>query len=377
MSESYPLSLSALQSAVDKLARLREHTPKVILDLLSLEDRLESYRSFHLDILSQEQYMFHPNHGIFYYPDMGNSIDLKEILQLLSIYNRSRGSSRSYSLDSTIKRDNRDWNIRLEYKGRWLLRFNRIDACINLAKPGVYLEPSDTFMKRLNNGRLIECKDVQGLLFAISINNSIISESSATYFKSTDYNGRNVVFDFKERHGQLVAHYFIDGENVECYAERGESVRFGSRNHMAIRDEAELQVLQLTHKYITINGISFLSADLRLLYNTFLFDTLVMTSESHIDLPNITIEDLLSLRDVFAGRKSLGELKLSGYTQMQLSGERTMLDVYDLILAKMFIDQTFVLGISLRQQLANIIIPVDVGKIVRLEELIKLVKVEF
>ena len=121
-------------------------------------------------------------------------------------------------------------------------------------------------------------------------------------------------------------------------------------------EEAPLEVPKLKHKYIKINGISFNSLDLALLYNTFLLETLVATQEPEINLPLMPLKDVKLLKDVFTGHTPLNYayIHFSDYTYRQLSGDRTMLNIYELILARREIDRIFDLGLPLRIQLASI-----------------------
>lgn len=121
-------------------------------------------------------------------------------------------------------------------------------------------------------------------------------------------------------------------------------------------EEPPLELPKLRHKYIKINGISFNSLDLVLLYNTFLLETLVATQEPEVTLPLMPLKDLKLLKDVFTGHTSLNYAytHFSEYTYRQLSGGRTMLNIYELIIARRAIDRFFDLGLPLRIQLASI-----------------------
>lgn len=364
---------------------------KFLSNLFPLEDRLNGYDFFLSDILSKDQYMLYPNISPTH--TEGEKLqDLKSLLLLARPYYYSL--PRTFNFNPIIKRDNRDWNVQVEYNGTWSVVFNKIDEN-NRNTPGLYQRPSNAFLNDLMNTRFIKNEEISKLPDYIATSLGLrLEQSTLPYTRSIIYNGRNVVFNkgiVRPRHDEVFAHYFIPiitgvpslmgSENIEA------SIRhidyYETTNHVALRDEDKLEVPRLERlsptgalavqgKYIKINGISFLSADLRLLYNTFLFETLVMTGEDSINLPNVSLEDLRSLRDVFNGMKSIGELGLSSYTAKQLSGDRTMLDIYDLILAKMYIDRAFSIGVPLRQQLANIKIPQNVGTIVRLEELVRI-----
>ena len=148
------------------------------------------------------------------------------------------------------------------------------------------------------------------------------------------------------------------------------ALTFANR-YAPIYEEALLTVPYLNHKYIKINGVSFLSRDLRLLYNTFLFETLVYTNESDITFPTLRYSDLLLLRDMFAGMSPMLYVyeHLSEYAYNQLSGERTMFSIYDEIVVRIAIDKAYSPGAILRDQLKQAVIPKEIGRIVRLEEL--------
>jgi len=138
--------------------------------------------------------------------------------------------------------------------------------------------------------------------------------------------------------------------------------------------EEELHVAISNFKYITLHGICFLASDLRLFYNSFLYDTIVGTGEANFDLPNLSLKDLRLMRDVLAGRISFLYFysNLSAYAYAQLSAKRTLLDIYDFIPARYYIDHAYVIGVPLRQQLKAIQIAASTGVIKRLEEVINL-----
>lgn len=127
-------------------------------------------------------------------------------------------------------------------------------------------------------------------------------------------------------------------------------------------------------RYIKINGISFLSSDLRLLYNTWLYQTPLFTGESELYVPNLLRQDLILLRDLFTGMSPLLHVyeHLSDYAYRLLSGERTMMSIYEELVPRILIDQAYLPGVSLRDQLGTVKVPREIGKIVRLEELLRI-----
>jgi len=139
-------------------------------------------------------------------------------------------------------------------------------------------------------------------------------------------------------------------------------------------EEAELQIPFLKYKYIYINGVAFKSMDLRLFYNSFIYDTLLRTGESEIIIPNLSVQDLRLLRDTLTGRTSFLYFfqHISTYAYLQLSGERTLIDLFEFLPARYFIDLTFEIGKSLLESIQNIEVPRDVGVISRLEELVRI-----
>lgn len=141
-----------------------------------------------------------------------------------------------------------------------------------------------------------------------------------------------------------------------------------------LEEESELQIRDLKHRYIRINGIEFRSLDLKLFYNTFIWDTLIMTQEQSINLPLIPLTDIHLLRDLFNGRVSLLYFyeKIDKYTYLQFSGKRTMLDIFDFLPARRLIIEQFRIGIRLKEQIRNIDNPWGDITISRLSELIEI-----
>lgn len=165
-----------------------------------------------------------------------------------------------------------------------------------------------------------------------------------------------------------------ESERHSIWLYRGPRGRKIKQVLMPIEDERELQVVELKHKYIRINGISFDSQCLQLLYNTWLFETLVRTGESEIELPHFTTKDIKLLRDVLKGRVSLIYFysEISEYTYAQLSGDRTMMDLFDMLYVRRYIDLYFSIGESLRHNIAKIRLPNDEERIPRLAELVQI-----
>lgn len=143
-------------------------------------------------------------------------------------------------------------------------------------------------------------------------------------------------------------------------------------------DSSTLEVPKLQQRYVSINGVSFKTSDLRLFYNTWLYDTLVKTGEKDIVLPNISIDDLKLLRDVLTGNASMLYVyhRLSDYTYRLISGDRTMFDVYDGLGFRHLIDMGYDIGLPLVDQLTTL--PPDevrvLGSAPRQRELIDLAK---
>jgi len=140
--------------------------------------------------------------------------------------------------------------------------------------------------------------------------------------------------------------------------------------------EAPLQVLQVEHKYMCINGVSFLAKDLRLFYNTFLLESISRDEEICHTFKLLPYKDLLLLRETLMGRCPLLYLyeNISKYGYSILCDERSMLQLYDLYLARILINREFRIGLPLRQQLAQMKIPNKYGEISRLQELVALAK---
>lgn len=190
-------------------------------------------------------------------------------------------------------------------------------------------------------------------------------------------------------------------DKPEAEYEGDDAFNYRDMIYLPIEQEEKLDVPKLNSRWIKINGIQFKSSDLRLFYNTYLYDTLVNTGESEIELPNLPLKDLRLLRDVFTGIVSLLYFyeNCSKYAYELLSGKRTMLDIFDLKVARRLICSQFRFGIPLREQIAGlkynftkrIKIPVtgtatipsarilsnivqELGEIGRLDELIQIAK---
>jgi len=181
--------------------------------------------------------------------------------------------------------------------------------------------------------------------------------------------------------------FAISGDYEKWYALKGdweehEAVLYTYRE---LEAETGLNVAYLLHTYININGVCFRSDDLRLFYNTFLYDTLVNTQHvefkssdtskvRYLHLPNMSLKDMTLMRDLFMGRVPILFFyqNISNYAFEQLSGKRTLLELYDLLHARYYMDMSYKIGLTLRQQLAGIQISSKIGKIARLEELIKI-----
>jgi len=143
--------------------------------------------------------------------------------------------------------------------------------------------------------------------------------------------------------------------------------------HYESQGELDLQVPELLHKYVTINGVSFKSYQLRLLYDTFLYQTIATDpSIQHFYFPRLMRKDLLMLRDVLAGRMPLFWFyqNMSNYTYSILSDNRSMLDLYDFLPVRALINERFSIGIPLEQQIMKVDKLVD--EISRLKELVEI-----
>lgn len=124
---------------------------------------------------------------------------------------------------------------------------------------------------------------------------------------------------------------------------------------------------------IKINGMEFDLKDIQLFYNTHLFDLIRYSGEKEFVIPNITHNDLTLMRDLFKGRISLLYFyeNISRYMYIEVSGPRTMIDIFDLLPVRYFILEVYSPGLPLRQQLRKIEYG-NVGTIGRLDELIQI-----
>lgn len=179
------------------------------------------------------------------------------------------------------------------------------------------------------------------------------------------------------------------GKNVFAIWDLGQSMLFATKGSLKyqqnlpkvfaeLEPEPELVVPKLNYKYISINGISFKSADLRLFYNTWLYQTLVSTNAQEIELPNFSLIHLKLLKAVVTGVDPIGfiSLNLSKYELAILSGPRTMLDICEMpevesMMKRMWYNS----GLPLREQLSKL--PDsrnNIDQIKRLTELIRIAK---
>lgn len=207
----------------------------------------------------------------------------------------------------------------------------------------------------------------------LSTRDRSIEYVTETYDPDKNYNKRNVIFPKPTTKLELEDHTAaIMGIYSDKPLQRLELHACNVHQYQPAYEEEELKVPQLKHRWVRINGISFLSSDLRLLYNTFLFDTLATTGESDVTLPGFTVQDLVLLRELFTGMSPLIYVyqRLSNYAYSQLSGQRTLFNLYDQIVVRILIDQNYSIGVRFRDQLKSIKVPEDLGKLVRLEELV-------
>lgn len=113
-----------------------------------------------------------------------------------------------------------------------------------------------------------------------------------------------------------------------------------------------LKVLQpnpkIQPKYVSINGIDFLSGDLTIFCNTLFYNIVEYQSRStsQIEMPYLTINDLYLLRDYLKGRIMLGvlyrDLSTRGYEY--LSGKNSLLEMSELYGVRYAIDSAFSFG---------------------------------
>lgn len=146
-----------------------------------------------------------------------------------------------------------------------------------------------------------------------------------------------------------------------------------NNTYVELEEEEPLMPITLKYSYVTINGVSFNSRDIALLYNTPLATTFLSQDDQHIELPRLDHRDLRVLQSLFSGRISLLYFyeNASDYMYSLLSFERTMLDVFDLVFARQIILCGYRLGVPLREQLAELdYSKYGVGKVSRLDELI-------
>lgn len=208
----------------------------------------------------------------------------------------------------------------------------------------------------------------------ISKNPGIVLEYSLEpYDKRRNYNRVNVIFPMPDRierdtiigmigiySGLPGLQYVIKPLFIENY------------EYQSAYPESPLYIPHLNYTRVKINGIEFLSSDLRLLYNTFIFDTLISTGESELWLPNVTRQDLKLLRELFTGMSPMLYVysSLSEYTYQLLSPERSLFDLYEEPVVRIAIDRTYSPGLSLREQL-NLLKESVVNKVSRVRELVE------
>lgn len=191
-----------------------------------------------------------------------------------------------------------------------------------------------------------------------------IIEFKVTTPKTTD---RNVLSISKDEMAFIIKGHLEDQEDL--------------RKHIykyveELEPESELIVPKLKYKYISINGISLKSADLRLFYNTWLFDILASTDVQEIELPNLTLSNIKAMRDLFNGNIEFNTFlkQASNYQLAILTGPRTMLDLYDFIDARIMMANFEDTKWLLREQLGKIQFPEKWGKVKRLDELVNVAK---
>lgn len=211
-----------------------------------------------------------------------------------------------------------------------------------------------------------------------SVPGSVITKLDEVYNKEREYDLKdNELIAFKVEPRLKGAIVFAIGERQNLwYALKGtwEDQDSIPVIFQELEYEEELKVPFSSYRLVTVNGITFDSRDLRLFYNTFLFDTITATGEQTLELPNLSLRDLKLLRDMLKGRLSFLYFyqNISQYGYAQLSSKRTMLDLYDLKWARYYIDKAFKIGLPFRQQLASIQVAKTLGKIGRLEELVRI-----
>lgn len=171
---------------------------------------------------------------------------------------------------------------------------------------------------------------------------------------------------------------YIPDASEEDYEDESE-INPSNAIFIALEEEPKLEVPYLKHKRIKINGIEFKSSDLRLFYGSWLYNTLVNTGESNIVMPKFGVFWLRMLRDIFNGLDNLLNfyIRCPLYVYSILSGDRTLLDIFDLKVVRRLICSQFRFGIPLREQIADM----DpqkyyLGEIGRLDELIEISKGE-
>lgn len=201
--------------------------------------------------------------------------------------------------------------------------------------------------------------------------------SNVPYNPNTNYTRRNVIFPIpREIKEDFVAGYLgvYSDEPLRKFIIRPIGGYTEVSQYQPVYSDDYLVVPHLRTKYVEINGVSFLSADLRLLYNTWIYQTLVYTGESKIYLPNLYRQDCILLKELFTGMSPLLYVynHLSDYALSQLLDERTMISIYEVPVARAIIDESFSPGVNLRDQLKLVKIPEELGKIVRLEELVRI-----
>lgn len=145
--------------------------------------------------------------------------------------------------------------------------------------------------------------------------------------------------------------------------------------YQPIVQEEPLVIPHITSRFVTINGIEFHSSDLKLFYNTRLLELVELSS--NINFPLVPLQDLKLLKDVLNGILSLPYFykHISQYTYELLSGPHTLLDLYDLLPARYIINEAFIPGAKLIDQVANIKYSQrQYGQIKRLDQLIQVTK---
>jgi len=299
---------------------------------------------------------------VVYIPTARESNAMKEKRKILSSF-PNEAINYSMPVRNRVKSDNNMKIIngpigkyglyyeRLGTVGSWLSSFPKIDEAYSDA------------LKMLQPGTMG--------LYTININE--LENSHQLYDKTKNYGAQNILFGKPQ---EIKEAYVVASLGIYSHSPGTRLVisPITAYQYVPIYEEASLTVPYLNYKYIRINGVSFLSRDLRLLYNTFLFETLFFTNESDITFPTLKCSDLLLLKDMFTGMSPMLYVyeHLSDYAYNQLSGDRTMFALYDEVVVRIAIDKAYLPGTSLRDQFKQATIPEELGRVVRLDELIRI-----